>query len=651
MKRVLTAIWAISLLCAIILPVSATTVLEELENTCADMRTALFIIYAIAAILLIISILMIVSFLRARKSKRRKKNGSAAVLRVILYIVTVLVIACAVFGTYRYMQAHDLLTELNENPVVEAPPVTDPPETAPPDEPLVTDPPEVTVEDPTDPPVLPVLSPAATENSDPANWNVKWQLQVDGKSVSSYESEDTYNFTWGSAFYSLPGVPTFRGDNYRSGSAYGTATVTEETLTEIWSRDIKELNGWPGVGWTGQSLCVQWDEETKAIMNLYPEKKEKEGLVEVIVTTLDGNIYFYDLDDGSYTRDPMWIGMSFKGTATLDPRGYPILYGGTGLKNGSKIPRMYAISLIDCSILMEMNGYDSYAYRGWYAFDSSPMISGETDTLFWPGESGVLYSIKLNTQYDKEAGTLDMQPEVLVKVRYSTKLNRTIGYESSSIIVGNYMFLGDNGGMFYCIDLNTMELVWAQFVKDDVNATPVFEWGDDNRGYLYVGSSTQYTGNTAHIFKLDATSGEILWDKTIENIIYDADLSGGILSSPVLGKEGTDMEGLVYFAVAKTGKIKSGKIMALDSETGELVWEKDLSHYTWSSPVAIYTDADKGYLILGDYDGNLHLIDGATGEFLYTHYMGAPILATPIVFNNQLVVGTRGCKVKGIEIK
>lgn len=652
MKRVLTAVTAMCLLLGLVLPVSAASIREQLESTCASMKTALIMIYIIAAVLLIGCVLFTISALNTRKSKRRKKSRGTAAVRIILYIVTALIIASAVFGTYRYIQAANLLDEVTDKPAAEAPPATDDdPSSEPSSETPSEESTEPSTEPPTEPPVLPVLSPEKTENSDPANWNVKWQLQSNGVSVSSYESPDTYNFTWGSDFYPLPGVPTFRGNNYRTGSAYGTAVVNEEVLVETWSRDIKELDGWPGIGWTGQSLCVQWDEETKAIMNLYPEKKAKEGLVEIIATTLDGNIYFYDLDDGSYTRDPLWIGMSFKGTGTLDPRGYPILYCGSGLKHGSTIPRMYAISLIDCTILMEKSGYDGYTYRGWFAFDSSPMVSGETDTLFWPGESGILYSIKLNTQYDKEAGTLSMDPEVLVKTRYSTKLNRTVGYESSSIIVGNYMFLGDNGGMFYCIDLHTMELVWAQFVKDDVNATPVFEWGDDNRGYLYIGSSTQYTGNTTHIFKLDATSGEILWTKTIDKVVYDENLSGGILSSPVLGQKGSDLEGLVIFAVAKTPKVKSGLVMALDSETGEVVWEKALNHYTWSSPVAIYTAAGKGYIILGDYDGNLHLIDGATGEFLYTHYMGAPILATPIVFNNQLVVGTRGCKVKGIEIK
>ena len=91
-------------------------------------------------------------------------------------------------------------------------------------------------------------------------------------------------------------------------------------------------------------------------------------------------------------------------------------------------------------------------------------------------------------------------------------------------------------------------------------------------------------------------------------------------------------------------------MVALDTETGDVVWEKTLTNYAWSSPVGIYTDAGKGYLVLGDSVGYIYLIDGKTGEILATEGLGSNIEASPVVFNNMLVVGTRGCQVYGIEI-
>lgn len=654
MKRILSAFATFFLFLSTCTPVSAVVIQTPAIDTLQNMSKALLVIFIIGAVLLLSCVLITLGSINRKKGKRRRKNPGVTVLKVVLYVATIIVLLCAVFCLMRYRQVKEYIYSSTDQPAVNEGPNNPSDDTQPPSSvPSTSEPTADTSDVPVPPEVLPppTLTPVHTEDSDPANWDVNWQLQVNGELVDNYQSPDTYNFTYDTEYFALPGIASFRGNNYRTGASYGIAEVSEQTLTKKWCREVGSLNGWPGIGWTGQPLCVQWDDETKNIMNLYSHKKEKDGLVEVIATTLDGYIYFYDLDDGTYTRDPMWIGMSFKGTASLDPRGYPILYAGSGLTTSDKYPRMYVISLIDCSILMEKSGGDDFALRGWYAFDSSPMISADTDTLFWPGESGVLYTIKLNTQYDKANGTLSMSPETIVKARYSTSISHTIGYEASTIIVGNYMYIGDNGGMFYCIDLHTMQLVWTQYIKDDLNATPVFEWSADGQGYLYLATSMEYSENTVYIYKINASTGEFIWTKTYDNVVYDYDVSGGALSSPVLGKAGTDLEGLVIFSIAKTPSAWSGTLVALDTETGNVVWEKSMNNYAWSSPVSIYTESGKGYLVMGDAAGYIYLIDGSTGNTLYTEGLGSNIEASPVVFNNKLVVGTRGCQVWGVVIE
>ena len=70
------------------------------------------------------------------------------------------------------------------------------------------------------------------------------------------------------------------------------------------------------------------------MMNIKPEFKDK-NLVEVIYPTLDGNIYFLDIETGKETRDKIKVGFPMKGTGMIDPRGYPILYTGMGLNENS----------------------------------------------------------------------------------------------------------------------------------------------------------------------------------------------------------------------------------------------------------------------------------------------------------------------------
>ncbi len=498
---------------------------------------------------------------------------------------------------------------------------------------------------------------ANIEESDPDNWKVKWEIIKNKSLTASYEREGKISFgnPNKTPYFSLPGVATFRGDNYRTGAVYGTTDLTDKTLTQSWERETSSLSrtdggAWTGSGWTGQPLIVQWDEDTKSIMNIYAEKKAKKDLVEVIYATMDGKIYFYDLDDGSYTRDPLNMGMAFKGAGALDPRGYPILYVGSGDKTvGGKYPRMFIINLIDCSTMYERGHSESYNLRSWRAFDSSPLVHAETDTLIWPGENGLLYTIKLNTKYDKAAGTLSIDPDEPVMARYKTSLGGTLGYESSAILVENYVYVADNSGMLFCVDVNTMQLKWAQKVYDDTNATPVFSW-ENGKGYLYTGCSTERLGDKCYIMKLDASTGEKVWERCFENINYDKNVSGGVLGSPVLGKYGTNLEGLIIYPIAKINGYSKGLLVALNTETGETVWEEAMSRYSWSSPVAVYNESGEGYVILCDSGGNVKLINGKTGETLTSISLGSNIEASPAVFNSMLVVGTRGQKVYGVKI-
>lgn len=514
-------------------------------------------------------------------------------------------------------------------------------------------------------PPMPEFSVTGSADTDPLNWRIRWEIFQDGVLKPSYSREEPISFGDPEDYFSLPGVPTFRGNNYRNSASYGTASIVEKKIKTVWTHNTGTIQGgsWSGNGWTGQPLIVQWDAETRQLMNLYADKKNKDDLVEVIYPSLDGWIYFMDLADGSDTRDPMNIGQCFKGAGSLDPRGYPLLYVGSGDENASgQRPRMYIISLITCEILYSYGDKDGLSYRtdneNWCAFDSAPLVHAETDTLIWPGENGILYTLPLNTTYNKTAGTISVAPLGMTVTRYLTErtnpTNYWCGYEASPVIVGNYLYISENGGMFYCIDLNTMELVWAQDTKDDSNSTPVFERVSEKEGYLYTAPSLHWTKDSSNkgsisIYKLDAVTGEIVWQVPY-NVHTVSGVSGGVQSSPVLGKPGTDLEGMVFYAIARTDTKNSGTLVALDTETGEEKWALDMEHYPWSSPVAIYDENGKGYLVQCDSYGDAQLID-SSGNVVDTLFLGGNTEASPAAFHNMIVVGTRLRKICGIKIR
>lgn len=505
---------------------------------------------------------------------------------------------------------------------------------------------ETTQPEPTE--TEPVFHPQFTAVSDPENWNVVWEIMANGEAIDNYVRPEPIFMGGAEEYFSLPGVSTFRGNNYRNEPTYGTTDIRSGEMNVIWEKRVGSLSQpeWCGCGWTGQPLVVQWDAQTKAVMNLYEDKKEKEGLVEVIYAKMDGYVHFFDLDDGSATRDPVYIGMVCKGSGSLDPRGYPLLYVGSGIEEGEMLQRMYIISLIDGQIIYQKNGADNFTQRWWFAFDSAPLVDAQTDTLIWPGESGILYTIKLNAHYDKEAGTVSVAPDEPVKTRYISdfrkKLYRNMGYEGSACVVGQYLYIGDNSGMLQCVDLNTMELVWAQDVQDDVNATPLFDWGDDGRGYLYIAPSLEYGGSRAEvpIYKLDAQTGSVVWSRSF-SCTTAGDGSGGVLSSPLLGRDGTDIAGMIFYAVAHSPGLNNGLLVALDENTGEVIWQAELGNYTWSSPVALYTPEGRAYVFLSDARGHCCLYDGATGGQISTLDFATTVEASPVVYENTIVFGTR----------
>ncbi len=108
----------------------------------------------------------------------------------------------------------------------------------------------------------------------------------------------------------------------------------------------------------------------------------------------------------------------------------------------------------------------------------------------------------------------------------------------------NYLYIADNGGTLLCIDLNTMQVVWAQDVADDTNGTPVFSL-EDGVPYLYIGTSLHWTASRrlkladAPIFKINAITGQYVW---IHSYFCNtvAGVSGGIQATCALGTGSID---------------------------------------------------------------------------------------------------------------
>ncbi len=562
---------------------------------------------------------------------------------VVGIVIFVALLAVLVMVVMRGIAANKALEETAESPAVTVQPTPTP------------------TPEPTPTPVgLPDFKPHSVDGTEPERLISSTAIMVDGEVVEEYESDYEINFDLPERYTELEGIVTFRGDNFRSGAAYGTAAVSSKTLTKVWSKSTSGLSDtdgiyWSGSGWTGQPLIVKWPEATrKNISAMYDWAREKEGLVEVIYATLDGHVYFYELTSGEYTRDPLNLGFNYKGAGALDPRGYPILYVGSGVDSVNGRSRVKVVNLIDNSVMFEFGHNETFANRGWHMFDSSPLVSAETDQLIYPGENGILYIIHLNTKYNEQTGELSVDPDNIVKWKYNGVRSGSrywLGVESSAAIINNYIFLADNGGNLMCLDLNTLKLVWVQDVLDDTNCSPVVDI-EDGHPYIYISTSFHYgwrSYSTAAIpiFKIDAETGEIVW-RTDYTCYTVQDLSGGVQGTIAVGKN--KLSDMIFVPVARTPGASSGTLAALKKDTGEVVWEKETSMYSWSSPVDFYDADGNGYLLYCNSGFNMFLIDGKTGEQLDYMNLGGNIEASPAMYGNYAVVGTRAMRTYCIQV-
>jgi outer membrane protein assembly factor BamB len=81
----------------------------------------------------------------------------------------------------------------------------------------------------------------------------------------------------------------------------------------------------------------------------------------------------------------------------------------------------------------------------------------------------------------------------------------------------------------------------------------------------------------------------------------------------------------------------SGKTLAVDVLSGEIVWESQIASLEWEDTGLAYDD---GSLFLASYDGTVYALDAKNGQVLWNYSTNSQINSSPVVFMTTVFVGT-----------
>lgn len=138
-----------------------------------------------------------------------------------------------------------------------------------------------------------------------------------------------------------------------------------------------------------------------------PVVVEWQGKTRVMFGAYDRALHFLDAETGERFLPDLPTGDIIKGSVMFDPDGYPLLYSGSR----DNYFRIVALDRPQATVLWKLSAYDVPNPTWNDDWDSSPLVIG--DYLFEGGENSYFYIIKLNRSYDAK-GLVTVDPRIVL---------------------------------------------------------------------------------------------------------------------------------------------------------------------------------------------------------------------------------------------
>jgi outer membrane protein assembly factor BamB len=260
--------------------------------------------------------------------------------------------------------------------------------------------------------------------------------------------------------------------------------------------------------------------------------------------------------------------------------------------------------------------------------------------LFFANNAGIVYAISANTGkaiWHVDSGRCQaMSPAVESGLVFTTFLNpppcnaangtgevvafeagsgkvrwkHVIGAsETSPLLVGRDVYVGDWDGEVYCFVAKTGRLRW-RFQSD----------GKVKGGIAYADGRVYFGTYGSSVYALDAATGRELWKANAQPGFVS---SGTFYSTPAVAYD------RVYIGST------DGKMYSFGATTGELRWSQSTGGYVYSSP-AVWNER----VYAGSYSGSFFCFDAATGAILWSFRANGSISGSATVVAGRVYFST-----------
>ncbi|HUJ55228.1 MAG TPA: PQQ-binding-like beta-propeller repeat protein [Gaiellaceae bacterium] len=182
--------------------------------------------------------------------------------------------------------------------------------------------------------------------------------------------------------------------------------------------------------------------------------------------------------------------------------------------------------------------------------------------------------------------------------------------ETSPLIVGRALYVGDAEGNVYRLQPYNGDIVWKFHAGGAVKDGMAYD-----RGVLFFGA---YDG---YLYAVRASDGKLVWRSSSDRDVVGR--HGTFYSTPAIAY------GRVYIGST------DHNVYSFGERTGKVRWVFATGGYVYGSP-AVWD----GRVFIGSYDGHFYALDAATGAKLWSFHANGPISGSATVVDGIVYFAT-----------